>query len=77
MVLDNDIPDMPDFYHELIVITAAIDCFIKDSRDPSLLVAKKEFYEKQMDEDADERTLDSPRSVVVTEGGDWGGWGSY
>lgn len=66
MVEDTDIPDAPEHYHELIPIEAVIDGFIKDDRQPALLLAKKAQYEKEMDQSAIERNEDEARSVLST-----------
>lgn len=66
MVLDTDLPDVPDAYHELIALYACQDGFIKDGRSNALLGVKIMAYEKDMDSDAQERNQDQSRSIVVT-----------
>ncbi len=66
MVLDTDIPDVPDAYQELIALLACQDGFIKDGRSNALLGVKIQDYEKDFDSDAQERSQDQPRSIVVT-----------
>lgn len=66
MVEDAEIPDVPEDYHELCAILGAMDGFIKDGRDASLLAKKLKDYETTMDQDAEDRTEDKPREVVVT-----------
>lgn len=67
MSLNSDQPDVPEQYHEMIAVLATMDGLLKDNRDMSGMMAKREYYEKMMKEDADQRTLDQPRTVVVTE----------
>lgn len=72
MTLDADLPDVPIQYHEYIAVVAALDGFIKDGRDMSQLLAKKESYRELMKQDSQERRVDNPRTVVVTEDCDFG-----
>jgi len=67
LVEDAEVPDLPAEYHEAPAIFAAYDCLLKDGRDPSTLLVKKQEYIRLMKEHADERTVDQPREVVVTE----------
>lgn len=60
---DFDVPDCPETYQEMIAILAAVDCFIKDDRDPSNLLAKKDEYIQRMKQDVDERNVDQSRFV--------------
>lgn len=60
---DYDVPDCPEQYHEMIAILAAIDAFIKDGRDASLLLTKKTEYLERMKQDVDERSIDQSRNV--------------
>lgn len=69
LTLDSDVPDVPDQYHEMIAILAAYDGFLKDGRDPSQLIEKRNFYINMMKTDAQDRLQDAPRSVVVTGDG--------
>lgn len=73
---DTDVPDVPTEYHEYLAVLAAQDCFIKDDAFPQLLVDKKATYEKRFREDANNRTLDKSRDIVVTQN-DWGGGGWF
>lgn len=66
MVNDTDVPDVPDSYVELIALLAAQDGFIKDGRVSELLVKKIAEYQVDLDNDAQERLQDLPRSVVET-----------
>lgn len=72
LVLDADNVDVPDEYCELVPIMAAIDCYIKDGRDASLLMAKKLYYEDMMKKEAEQRRQDMSRQVIVTSDGGFG-----
>lgn len=76
MVNDTDVPDCPIQYQELIVFLAAVECFVKDGRDASLLVSKIEAFEKTMKSDAEDRLQDQPRSIVMVDNDD-GGYGNW
>lgn len=65
---ESETPDVPEEYHELLVLFAAVDCMLKDGRDASLLEKKRDEWVLRMRRDADERTQDSPRMVRVTDG---------
>lgn len=68
MTSDADTPDIPTQYHEYIALLAIEDGFLKDQRDPNpMLTMKKEYYRKLMKEDAQNRAVDTPREVVVTQ----------
>lgn len=67
MVNDSDDPDVPIQYHEYIAVIAALDCYLKDDRQPDILLAKKKFYEEMMKKDMEDRSETKSRSVVVTE----------
>ncbi len=67
MVNGSDTPDVPEDYHELIAIYATLDGNLKDKMDMSGIIAKKEYYERMMDQDSAERLMDRPRTIVVTE----------
>lgn len=66
MVLDTDVADAPEDYHELIALLAAQDGFIKDGRVNDLLLKKIGEYEATMKSDAQERNQDVPRSILTT-----------
>ncbi len=76
MVNDSDVPDCPTQYQELIIFLAAVECFIKDGRDASLLMGKIEAFDKMMKSDAEDRLQDQPRMVVMedNDSGDYGNW---
>jgi hypothetical protein len=70
MVLGTDVPDVPEHYHELIAIEAALDGFIKDGRSPDLLLRKKAEYEEDLKQSAIERNEDESRGILCVED-DW------
>lgn len=67
MVYDHEVPDLPEQYHEVIAIIAALNGFIKDGRDASLLMKKLKDYTEMMKTDSEERVEDRPRMVVVSD----------
>ena len=68
MVIDTEIPDVPVPYQEYLAVLATIDGFMKDQRDASqFLAGKKSSYETLMKQDANNRNVDFPRSIVRTE----------
>ncbi len=68
MVNPSDLPDVPEDFTEYIAVIATLDGFLKDQRDPSAFVgAKKEKYELMLKQDANDRNVSKPKSVVVTE----------
>ena len=68
MTNDNDTPDAPEEWHEYIAISAIIDCFIKDREGaPATLLEKKKQYDELLQAMGNERTVDAPRKVVLTE----------
>lgn len=73
MVLNTDIPDAPEQYHEYIAILATLDGFLKDQRDPGPFIEKRNFYDQLIARDAEDRLQDTPRMVVETMG-DTSGW---
>ncbi len=74
MILDGDVPDVPQDFHEYIAVLAAFDCFIKDDRISANITMKKDYYEKLLKQMAEDRDISGPRMVVMTE--DWNGSGS-
>lgn len=64
MVLDTDLPDVPFAYHELIAVLAALDGLYKDGRDPSFMLAKRDYYERLLKQETNDRNEDAPRSIV-------------
>lgn len=67
MVLDTDIPDVPEEYQEMVALYAAVDGFLKDGRQNETLMAKLAEYKKQVQEDAADRNIDSARRIVTTQ----------
>lgn len=72
MVLDAEVPDVPPQYHEFLAILATLDGFHRDNRDPSQFLEKRQYYEAMLKMDADERNVDVPRGIVVTQDYDIG-----
>lgn len=66
MLVDTDVPDVPEPYHEYLACLATQDGFMRDGRVPDLILKKISEYERQMDSDATERLLDQPRQIVET-----------
>jgi hypothetical protein len=66
---DTDVPDIPTEYQEFLSILAAMDGLIKDGRDPSALLIKKNEYIDMLRRDAENRNVDKARMVVITDGG--------
>ena len=67
---DSDSPDLPSQYHEMIAIMAARDGLIKDGRDAALMQRKIDEFKELMKQDAEQRNVDQPRSVIQTRGDD-------
>lgn len=67
MTADVDVPDCPEEYQELIAVIAAYNGFIKDDRVPSILQLKKEEYIAMMKKEAQERQVDQPRFINMTD----------
>lgn len=75
MVLDTDLPDVPEPFNEMIAVLAAMDCLYKDGRDVSALVEKRDLYMKMLKDDATQRSLDESRTVISTGAyDDMGNW---
>lgn len=73
LVLTSDAFDCPEQYDEWVVILAAVDAFLKDGRDASLLLEKKKYYEELLKQEANNRVQDRPRMIVQTGMDGWGG----
>lgn len=69
MVGDSDVADLPQQYHEFVPIIAARDGFLKDGRDILPIKDKLKEYELLLEQTAKQRTNDSPRYIVTTDGG--------
>lgn len=72
MVNPTDIPDVPNQYQELIAWFAIRNCFTKDQRDPTPVLAEIAVYETMMKQDAQQRDVSRGRRIVNTEGQSWG-----
>lgn len=66
MSLDVDLPDVPTEYQEFIAVLATLDGFYKDNRDPAQFLLKKAYYEKLLEEVAEDRRQDQSRHIVIT-----------
>ena len=66
MLSDDDVPDVPIQYQQLVALLAAEDCFLKDGRSNDLLTKKIAEYQQMFDTDANERQEDTIRAVVDT-----------
>lgn len=69
MVNDADEPDCPDIYQELIAVMATLDGFIKDGRDMTPILKKKQDYIDLMKKNSQQRRVDRPRMINATSGG--------
>ncbi len=67
MTSDSSTPDCPEEFQEFIAILACMDCFIKDDRMPTNILTKKAYYERLLEDMAEDRSQQGPRMVVVTE----------
>ena len=67
MTSDAEVPDAPEQYHEFLAVLAAKDGFLKDREVPDWLTLKSEQYDEMLKADANERSQDDGRDIVVTE----------
>ncbi len=77
MVNPTDVPDVPPQYQEYIAVLAALDCFVKDDRNPQNLVDKRNMYLDMMKKVEQQRADDSPRMIIDADSTGWrsgGGW---
>lgn len=65
VVLDADIPDVPEEYHEYIANLVAQRCFLKDGRDPGFILTQIKEVEANLTASAIERAQDHASTVVV------------
>lgn len=72
MTAPTDIPDVPNRYQEYVAILGALNGYMKDGRDMSQLVAKKDWYLSLMKQDAQQRNIDAPRQVISSDDWDYG-----
>lgn len=73
MVNDNDVPDAPERYHELIGIYGAKYGYVKDDRDMIQLEKMETEYLADLKRDAQQRMKQKARRIVQTGYDDWGG----
>ena len=66
LIYATDVPDVPQEYHEYLPVLAALDCFLKDQRQPDTLITKKNYYDELMASSATDRLIDKPREIVQT-----------
>jgi len=66
MVNDGDEPDIPEDYHEYLAVLATLDGLYRDGREAGPFLEKKRYYEEQFKRDAEERNVDTSRTVVQT-----------
>lgn len=71
MVVDNEVPDVPERYHELLAVYAALDGFVKDDRDNAYLMSLANNYIECMKAEAQQRQEQQSRNVVSRDD-DWG-----
>lgn len=74
MVNGIDIPDVPPEYHEYLAVLATLDGFLRDGREMTPMITKRAYYENMMKQASQERNLDAPRSIVVTENSAYGSY---
>jgi len=67
MLTDTDVPDVPERYHELLSVLAALDGFLKDDRDNAYLISLRDTYLADMKAEANNRQEQRPREVVITQ----------
>lgn len=67
MVNGTDVADAPEQYHEFLPVMATLDGALRDKGDMSGILEKKRFYEEMLKSDSQMRTVDQPRSVVITQ----------
>lgn len=74
MVNDGDVSEIPEDYHEMMAVLATLDGLYRDGRDPGPMIEKRKYYEQQLKRDAEQRHIDSPRTVVQTIEDDFEGY---
>jgi hypothetical protein len=67
MASDNEVPDVPEEYHEFLAVLATIDGLLRDRRDTTAMLEKRTYYQDMLKKDAENRHVDRPRRVVITE----------
>jgi len=63
MVNGSSVPDVPERYHELLAIYAALDGFIKDDRENAYLLALADKYIENMKAESQQRQEQQSRTV--------------
>lgn len=71
---DSDTVDVPIDYHEYICNLAIKKCFLKDGRNADLVIQELKDVENRLEAQAQSRTQDRARSVIVVDGDDYGSW---
>jgi hypothetical protein len=64
MTSDVSVPDVPERYHELLAILAALDGYVKDDRDNNYIKEMRDKYIEEMKAEAQTRQEQQARSVV-------------
>lgn len=67
MLNDAEVPDVPERYHELLAVYAALDGFVKDDRDNTYLMKLKDEYIEMMKAEAAQRQEQRSREVVTQD----------
>lgn len=63
MTNGNSVPDVPERYHELLAIYAALDGFVKDDRDNTYLMSLADKYIADMKAESQQRQEQQSRTV--------------
>lgn len=66
LTVDGEEPDVPSQYQEYIAVLVTLDGLFRDGRDPGPFLEKKRYFEELMKEDSENRNVDQPRGIVVT-----------
>lgn len=74
MSADTDVPDVPEEFHEMLVLLAARDGFLRDDRATLELDTKIQAYKNALKSDASDRIQSHARRVVVTRSGAGDSW---
>jgi len=72
LTADGETMDIPEQYHEFPCVLAAIDGLLKDGRDPTPMLEKRNYYKEMLEEDAEDREENQARGIVVTEDDGYG-----
>lgn len=74
---DSDTFDIPAEFHTYVVLMATVMCFLKDSRDPNLIVSAMKETEMKLEKAAIERSQVGASRVVEVDGGGWWSGGMW